>query len=368
MTRHWQKARIFSILLTFSALSVAAATLTSVPSAKAASDPDSLAPQVSSVYCGNNTWALSVTPARGFSPLTATAAQLKANGFPDAPATTDGRAYSQWRAYAARYHGEKGTCPPAAKSGQWPAISMAEKSTDWAGYQVTGQVYSDVEASWSVPWALETAGTNTYSASWVGIGQGTSRSDPLVQAGTVSDYDDTTVTGQYALWYEVFPEAAPVPLDGVSPGDSVGAHITWYLGQIAGCTAPACATIHVWDYSQSPDFNSTYIVGGSWINDQHAEWIFERPCALDSTTGKCWFHFLDDAPPKFAAAQVGYGGKWYPAGSTNTSVVNRTEIDMYNCALTTKLAWPTGLATNGSQFGFGVSGSVGDSHACYVVG
>jgi hypothetical protein len=105
--------------------------------------------------------------------------------------------------------------------GRGPAGSF-KQSSNWAGYDVTSDIHSIVQASWIQPALSPDSPNNSWSSFWVGLdGDGN---------GSV----EQTGTGAYALngsinyyaWYEMYP-AAPVVIYGltISPGDHMSAKV-----------------------------------------------------------------------------------------------------------------------------------------------
>jgi hypothetical protein len=375
------RTRAASIALTVSTVAAATAALLVAPFTTAASNADTLAPTVTSAYCGHDTWAVSVTPAAGFDPLTATAAQLNANGFPERPRASDRHEYAQWRSFATRHAAEKTSCSgvtsePAAHAGpSRPArpsrsagpARLASTSTVqhayWSGYGASG-TYSDIEAEWDIPTVAATSLSHVASATWVGIGTGFARNTPLLQAGTWSDPGQAPL-----LFYEVVPEQGIQKLTNYHPAakDLVGVHITEYQGfKPAGCTALACGSFHIWDTTQN--VNNTYVVGGSWGNSSTANWIYERPC-VDNSAGQCEIQALADAAPSFTEAQAVTGGSWHPLGALSGLGENVSIYTMYDCAnqqwTFPELAHPWSIGGGGSDFTFEWL-AYGTAQACHA--
>lgn len=97
------------ILASLTALS-AATMVGAVPASAGARNPDTVAPRISRTYCGHDVWSISTTPARGFSPLRATTAELNANNYPLRPALSDARAYAQWKRFVASPAATRSSC------------------------------------------------------------------------------------------------------------------------------------------------------------------------------------------------------------------------------------------------------------------
>ena len=108
-----------------------------------------------------------------------------------------------------------------------PAASV---STNWAGYVAVpsasvGSRFSSVSGSWKQPSANCSAGRETYSAVWVGLGGYNEDARSLEQIGTDSDCARSG-GASYSSWYELLP-AEPVNLTlEVHPGDEISASVT----------------------------------------------------------------------------------------------------------------------------------------------
>lgn len=316
---------------------------------------DLTAPAISRTYCGHDIWAVSIIPARGFSPLTATAGELEINGYPPRPAAGHRVALAQWRRLVTAPGATKSSCKglretnrtsggPLTLAGHQhpgPGASEASHSANWSGYVVHNATYNDIEASWVVPSAGGKAGTDDYSSSWVGINLGQHSIYPIMQAGSESDYLDGT--RHYDLWLEVYPkQPTEIVVDSnVAAGDNVGVHVTYRA---------TSAVFHIVDTTRG--FNQHYTVSGSFSNDGHAEFIYERPSLNNSLP------YLTDAPPTFTSAQATIGSTWHPLGA-----LSRYAYDMYNCANNQEMAFPRGIGSNGYSFSESFV-SFGDNFAC----
>ena len=107
------------------------------------------------------------------------------------------------------------------------AGSGTELSGDWAGAVATGQEYTSVSASWTVPTVSCTDVETSYSAMWAGLdGDGSSS---VEQIGTSSDCD--TGTPVYSAWYEFYPSASVTLPQTVKAGDKITATVTSTGGQ-----------------------------------------------------------------------------------------------------------------------------------------
>ena len=101
----------------------------------------------------------------------------------------------------------------------------ASISSNWAGYAVVGaggvtRHFTRVAGDWVEPTVDCIAGSNTYSAFWVGIGGYSQSSKALEQTGTEADCDSNGDAHYYA-WYELVPHGPVTVSLSVSPGDSM---------------------------------------------------------------------------------------------------------------------------------------------------
>jgi len=159
------------------------------------------------------------------------------------------------------------------------SASAATVSANWAGYVATptrsvGSRFSSVSGSWTQPSATCSAGRETYSAMWVGLGGDSDSARALEQIGT-----DANCTGSgdadYSSWYELVP-AGPVKLPlKVHAGDQMSAAVT-----IDGHGV----TLGIRDLSTGAHFTRTRRV--STVDVSSAEWIVEAP-SVCLTTSTC---------------------------------------------------------------------------------
>jgi hypothetical protein len=157
----------------------------------------------------------------------------------------------------------------------------AQVSSNWAGYAVTGTnpdgtpvTYTDVTGSWVQPAVACAAGSESYSAFWVGLGGFSSDSQALEQIGTESNCDSRG-RAVYAAWYEIVPAPSiPIKLK-ILPGDRITAVVlvqgTQVTLQLTNTTRRTRVTKRV--TVAAPDLTS-------------AEWIAEAPSSCTSS-GRC---------------------------------------------------------------------------------
>jgi hypothetical protein len=158
----------------------------------------------------------------------------------------------------------------AAAAGVLPPAIADGVSANWSGYVASpraggGSPFSSVSASWKQPNAACSAGRETYSAVWVGLGGYRAHARALEQIGTNAD---CTRGGRasYTSWYELLP-AAPVNLAlEVRPGDQMVASVT---------VRDHGVTLRVRDLSTGARFSTTRRIAP--IDTSSAEWIVEAP-------------------------------------------------------------------------------------------
>jgi Peptidase A4 family len=148
------------------------------------------------------------------------------------------------------------------------------KSTNWAGYAVTGTPVTSITGSWVEP-SVTCPGTKVEQAAfWVGI-DGFAASDPTVQQiGTDSDCTKKVkkVLGgpSYYAWFEMYPSALvvlPSATYPVSPGDVISASVT----SSGSSYVLAMSDSGRWSYS------TTQVPATAPPLNASAEWITEAP-------------------------------------------------------------------------------------------
>jgi hypothetical protein len=164
-------------------------------------------------------------PTPGFDPLTATNAELVANGFPQRPNSLDPAVLAAWRntvSHATHY------VDPHPIVG---STYHNETSTNWAGHVVSTAVhsvsrYAYVQGAWiqpSVPGNSNYSNSNYASAPaasfWAGLG-----AQYLIQTGADSI---STSTPQYKFWTEDYPAATVWEGPVIRPGDLAHVEATY---------------------------------------------------------------------------------------------------------------------------------------------
>lgn len=151
-------------------------------------------------------------------------------------------------------------------------------SSNWAGYVTVGKArassFSAVSGSWTQPQATCTAGRQTYSAVWVGLGGYRGGSQSLEQIGGESD---CTRSGRpsYLTWLEVVP-AAPTKLTlAVHPGDRLAASVSVRARDV---------TLRIRDLTTGAKRSTTR--HSTSLDTSSADWIVEAP-SVCAGAGDC---------------------------------------------------------------------------------
>jgi hypothetical protein len=152
-----------------------------------------------------------------------------------------------------------------------PAASAAISiSSNWAGYAAVPPAHSSsrfrkVSGTWTEPAATCTAGRETYSAAWVGLGGFNSSSKALEQIGTDADCARTG-TAVYYAWFELVP-AAPVDLKlQIHAGDHMSASVA---------VSDHRVTLRIHDLSTGVTYLTTRHMASPDVTS--ADWIVEAP-------------------------------------------------------------------------------------------
>jgi hypothetical protein len=181
----------------------------------------------------------------------------------------------------------------ALASATTPAATSV--SANWAGYVAVppasaGSRFSSVSGTWRQPSATCSAGQESFSAVWVGLGGYSASARALEQIGT--DTDCTRSGGaRYSTWYELLP-AGPVNLKlKVHPGDELSASVT-----VKGHGV----TLRIADLTTGERFSRTQRVAS--VDTSSAEWIVEAPSACVSSQSCEILPLTDFGEVPFAAA------------------------------------------------------------------
>jgi hypothetical protein len=191
-------------------------------------------------------------------------------------------------------------------------------SSNWSGYAATAPGHSTshfrkVSGTWTVPSATCTAGTETYSAAWVGLGGFKGGSDALEQIGTDADCSRAGGAASYA-WFELVP-AAPVDLKiDVRPGDEISASVAVSVHRV---------TLRVHDLTSGGLFMTTRLMSDPDVSS--AEWIVEAPSVCIGSNACTTLPLSDFGTLSFSSASAMLGSRSGVLGSSDWAL---TELEM----------------------------------------
>lgn len=173
--------------------------------------------------------------------------------------------------------------------------------------------FSSVSGTWVVPAATCSAGNESYSAVWVGLGGANENAKGLEQAGTEEDCNRTG-GASYAAWFEILP-AGPVAVHiNVHPGDTVAVSTT-----VAGHGV----TFHIRNLTTGAHYATTRRASVTDVST--AEWILEAPSSC-SSSGVCEaLPLAKVGTVDFDSATAKAGSETAPAGD---AVWSNTALDL----------------------------------------
>ncbi|MCI4323269.1 MAG: G1 family endopeptidase [Thermoplasmata archaeon] len=227
--------------------------------------------------------------------------------------------------------GSVGAAAPATIS---PGLHYTVRSTNWAGYAVTGRNGSviQVTGSWVQP-AVTCTHSTTYAAFWDGIDGYTSAT--VEQGGTLAYCSGGTP--HYSAWYEFYP-AASVTIGSITvhAGDNISVTVTYN-------STSSKFSIKVQDGTHA--FTKKGAVASA--KRSSAECIAERP-----EVGTALTHLANFGTAKFGADYTStIGCSATVSGTTGTfgSFATATAINMVDSGGKT-LAATSALSVDGSSF------------------
>ena len=181
---------------------------------------------------------------------------------------------------AARLAGLLGAAALVSPAG---AAAATVTSSNWAGYVSRDgpSGFQSVSASWVVPTSVCSAGRETHSAVWVGLGGYRVHASALEQIGTDAD---CTRSGHpsYSSWVELLPAAAQTLALKVHPGDALSASVTVIARH---------ATLRLRDLTTGRRYSTTRRL--AHVDASTADWIVEAPSGCDGA-GRCHTFALTD--------------------------------------------------------------------------
>ena len=159
----------------------------------------------------------------------------------------------------------------------------------------SGQSFSSVSGSWTVPTANPNSNSNGYSAFWVGLGGASQQSQALEQVGTSSDVQNGQTT--YYAWYELVPAPETRLNLTVHPGDQMTGKVT-----VNGTSV----TISLTDRTTGQSVTKT--LRDNDPDTSTAEWIAEAPSSMTQSGGVQPLPLADFGKVTFTNASATAGG------------------------------------------------------------
>ena len=343
------------------AVAVAVTTLligAATPSSPSPNAPSSAGPE-GPAFVDGPALITPTVPSPGFNPLTATNAELIANGLPPHP---PGQQPNWWiRAVTNNHwaplhftnlptHTHVLPATPASPGSENGSTASTEDYANWSGYQDYGNSYKSIVAQWVVPSVTSNTDQNAYSSIWPGLGQGYSNSAQLFQAGSEQDSTWQYVLHygykqylSYTLWWEItavgggmypYQQGSSV---GVSPGQTVFVNVSYDTGT---------GTAHFYIKNDSTGSVQSFDVSApGTFGGQHAEWIFERT-SINNTLPLL-------AQPTSAInitdANVEVGSSWAGVGEWPRTTVNMYDLGVDDAE--SMDAQPAAINSAGNAFG-----------------
>jgi hypothetical protein len=148
----------------------------------AAAVPSPVPPVTQTQYCGNGISAVRIIPHAGFSPLSATNAQLEAEGLPDRP--KEASAYNSWQRFVTHKIKYQSSCALLVNTNEYhgPQTSITPSEYNWsyspvrAGNVATSHTYSNAEVSFQIP-SVKTNNDGVNGLFLLEVGAGQSAAD-----------------------------------------------------------------------------------------------------------------------------------------------------------------------------------------------
>jgi hypothetical protein len=152
-----------------------------------------------------------------------------------------------------------------------PAAALADngQSSNWAGFAVHGTNFHRVVGLWRQPTVNCTAGQQTYSAYWVGLGGYSGNA--LEQIGTEADCGSGGQP-QLSAWYEMVPAASVTISLRIHAGDMLEG-VVYVVGHRA--------KLILRNLTSRRSF--TIVLSSAQIDITSAEWIVEAPSDCSSS-------------------------------------------------------------------------------------
>jgi hypothetical protein len=212
----------------------------------------------------------------------------------------------------------------------------AQSSLNWAGYGVSGGVFTKAAGSWTQPKATcpTKVTTSQGSAFWVGL-DGLAAKDPTVeQVGTDSDCVKGAGASYYA-WFQMYPKAAfflPTSKYPVVPGETIDAQVSVAAKVFTLTISAASGGVAKWHFSTSQAESSAL--------QSSAELITEAPCV----GSPCKIVPLTDF------GTVNFTGASFNGKAISSAGFTVTKLTMTTSGSKTVKARPSSLASGGTGF------------------
>jgi peptidase A4-like protein len=264
-------------------------------------------------------------PPASFKPLTASAADLAAYGFPPRPDTQD--ELIAWQSDLASW---KPT--PDIGACEVPGLTAAFNNPIWSGYDAdstSSSTYIAVQGDYHQPTKGSTSCASPQEVSWVGLGG--YHTGRLMQDGTGID-----ATGHYYAWYEWLNDTNDI---GITKMASVTVHAgdrihTYVVHQTSGSGQ---TTFYVADNTTGTSQSRIVNLGSAYYDGSSAEMIDERPSIGGIPTNLTNFGTVNWTNAKVQRSNA----TWYTLGS-QTNV----EFDMWATNFSHILAFPDVMSSS----------------------
>jgi hypothetical protein len=273
--------------------------------------------------------ATSNVPPAGFSVATATSSELALYGIPPDPPATSGTQRATWQELFGNPQLHFLTPPSQLHSVPTWSPSRDNNSQNWSGFVAYNGGYSNVSGDYTEP-SLGASRCATNSVSfWVGLG-GFGTGVPLAQDGTAENVGGL---GQNQAWFEFFPQVGMIDLNlYATPGQGFYAATTYDYSNIYTFFLMNVYTGAVEDFNAAANQS---------FNGSTAEWIAERPCSANCTSGNPTFTNLSNFQTMY------WNLTGYNSGAGNAYQTSNYQTYMEDSSYNT-LASPSSLASNGS--------------------
>ena len=228
------------------------------------------------------------------------------------------------------------------------ALADTSISSNWSGYAAhrSGVRFRQVKAAWRQPTASCAAGTQSYSATWVGLGGYNQNSTALEQIGTEVDCSQSGHVISSA-WYELVPAPSETISLRVMPGDYMAASVTVTGHRVA---------VSLEDATRHRSFTKSF--DAALIDVTSAEWIVEAPSDCVSANSCTTLPLADFGTTSFALASArtttGHSGsitsRYWGRTAITLSPGGRRFTAYQGTGPVAGAAMPSGLVLGGSAF------------------